>query len=85
MASTRDDTAVSWPAVSAAVALLTAQRARSCDSRAGIIGPVPAGEVITALEVIAGALLHVLSPDDDGAQALEALGLLAAGKDAGRP
>lgn len=77
--------AVSWPAVSAAVALLTAQQARSGDSHADVLGPVPAGEVIAALGIIAGALLHAVSPADDGARVLEALGLLAAGKDADRP
>ena len=70
-------TEVSWAAVSVAVALLTARRARSGDSQAVILGGVPAVEVLGALEVILVGLLEVMSPDDGGARVLKDLGLLA--------
>lgn len=77
MAGTKDDTAVSWPAMSAAVALLTARRAGSGHRQADIIGDMPPGQVITALEIIADAWLEIVMPGDTFAAALQLLGLAA--------
>ena len=82
MAGTRGDTAVSWPGVSSAIALLTARRAGSGDRQADILGDQSLSEVIAALEIIAAGFLQVLSPGDGGVQVLEDLGLLALGEGA---
>ena len=54
MARTRDDTAVDWPAVNTAVALLTAQRGGFGDSRADILRDADPAEVLAAMEILAG-------------------------------
>lgn len=59
MPETRNDTAVTWAAMSAAVALLTARRAGAGDRQADVIGDVPPGQVITALEIIADGAREV--------------------------
>jgi len=77
VAGTKDDTTVSWPAVSSAVALVTSLRARSGDSQADLIGDAEPGQVITALTVVSTVLLDALAPDSRGDVFLELLGLEA--------
>lgn len=85
MAEIQGSTGVSWAAVSAAVALLTARQVRSGDGQADLLGGQPPGEVIAALVVVAVAFLEVLSPGDGGAAVLRDVGWLAAAKDSGGP
>ena len=77
MAEIQGSTEVSWAAVSCAVGLVTARRTRSGDSQAAILGGMPPGAVIGALEVILVGLLEVMAPDDGGVWVLKDLGLLA--------
>jgi hypothetical protein len=77
VARTTNDAAVSWPAIAAAIGLLTAQHARSGDAQADIIGDVPPGQVITALAIIAIAWLEIVMPGDTFPVALQHLGLAA--------
>lgn len=77
MARATDDTAVSWPAFSSAVAVLTSLRARSGDSQAALIDGQPPGQVIAALAIISTALLKALAPDAGGDLFLGQLGLAA--------
>jgi hypothetical protein len=74
---TKDSTAVSWPAVSAAVALLTSHRAGSADAQADLVGDVPPGEVIAALEILGSVFLGALAPGGPGDRVLQFLGLRA--------
>jgi len=73
---------VSWPAVSTAVSLLSRQQLCPEVSRDALLDGQPRDDVAMALEIIAAAVIGVLSPDDRGARALEALGQLAAEKSA---
>ena len=50
------------------------------DAHAVIAGDLPASELVAALEVVATALLEVLSPADRGAWVLERFGWLAAAR-----
>jgi hypothetical protein len=68
---------VGWDGVASAVALLTAQRGGDWDLRTRIAESDPEGRLIIGLEVVASAALAVLMPEDEGARALEVLGLLA--------
>ena len=77
MARTKGGTVVSWPAVSAAVALLTSLRGGSDDLRADVIGDLPPAEVLAAMEIIAAALTGLMFPGDQGGRFLELLGLSA--------
>lgn len=77
MAGTKDDIAVSWPAMSAAVGLLAARRGGEGDRQADVIGDVPPGQVITALEIIADTWLEIVMPGDTFTAALQLLGLAA--------
>jgi hypothetical protein len=77
MARTKDDVAVTWPGVSAAVALLTSLRGGSADSRAEILADTPPGEVLGALEIFAAVFLAALAPGELGDQVLELIGLAA--------
>jgi hypothetical protein len=77
MARTRDDTAVSWRGVSAAVALLTLRQGGSDDPQADLIGDMPPGQVIAALEIIGSVFLDALAPDGRGDRVLEFIGLAA--------
>lgn len=77
MPETKDSTAVSWPAVSAAVGLLTARRAGSGDSQSDILGDVPPGQAIAALEILGDVFLDALAPGDLGDRVLEFIGLAA--------
>ena len=77
MAGTKDDTTVSWPAVSSAVALVTSLRARSGDSQADLIGDAEPGEVIAALTIVSTVLLDALAPDSGGDVFLQLLGVEA--------
>jgi hypothetical protein len=82
VARTGRSTVVPWPAVSAAVGLLTAAHAGSDDDQADILGDMAPAEVLEALKVIAVAFLDSLAPGDIGAGLLERLGLLAAAETA---
>lgn len=77
MTTTRDDTAITWPAVSSAVALVTSLRARSGDSQADLISDAEPGQVVAALTVVSTVLLEALAPDSRGDVFLELLGLAA--------
>ena len=85
MARATDDTAVTWAAFSAAVALLTSMRARSADSQADLIGDQRPEAVVTALVIISTALLEALIPDAGGDLFLQLLGLGALEHGTGRP
>ncbi len=76
MARAANDTGISWPAISSAVALLTSLRGRSGDSQADLIGSQPE-QVVTALVVISTVLLEALTPDAGGDLFLRQLGLRA--------
>ena len=76
MARTKD-AAVTWPGVSAAVALLTSLRGGSGDLRADVTGDLPEAEVLAAMEVLAAAFLNVLAPGGRGDHILELIGLAA--------
>lgn len=81
----RDTSAIGLEAVSAAVAVLTARQDPAADLRSGIAQTELPGRVILGLEIMASAALAVLGPEDKGARALEALGLLALTKGAEQP
>jgi len=61
-----------------AVALLARRQLAPEVLRENVLGDIPPGDVLEAMEVIAGVFLGMLSPDDRGARVLEALGLLTA-------
>jgi hypothetical protein len=84
MARTRDDTA-SWPALACAVGLLSRQQLGAAVSRDVLLAGQERDEVITAMEIIAAALLNVLFPADRGVLALQFLGLRALERDGGGP
>ena len=77
--------AVSWSAVGSAVALLTSLLAGAGDQQSAVLGDCPPGEALSALLVIAGACIEVLSSGDNGARVLEGLGLLALTRAAEQP
>jgi len=81
----RRDAVIGWEALSAAVALLTAERDGDQDLRARIAQDGSPDELIMGLQVMASAALQVLMPGDRGARALEGLGLLALERAAGAP
>lgn len=85
MAAIRGETAITWPAVSSAVALVTSLRASEGDSQAGLVGDAEPGHVITALTIVSTVLLDALAPDSRGDVFLELLGLAALEHGAGRP
>ena len=72
-----DDEAFTWPALSAAVGLLTARRACREISQAELLGDEPPERMISALVALAGALLGSL-PGDSGTRVLQGIALLAA-------
>jgi hypothetical protein len=73
----RRDAVIGWEALSAAVAVLAARRDGDANLRSGIVRDEAPERVILGLEIVAAAALAVLMPEDEGARALEALGLLA--------
>ena len=85
MAGTKDGTAIGWPAVSSAVALVTSLRARSGDPQAGLIGDAEPREVVAALTIVSTVLLDALAPDSGGDVFLELLGLAALRESTPRP
>ena len=80
--ATRHEPAVGWEALSAAVAVLAARRDAAPDLRDSIVRAEPPERVILGLEIVARAALSAPVPEDNGARALEALGVLAAKKGA---
>lgn len=73
-----DGAAVGWPAVSSAVALLTALREDEPVAPAEFTSGHAPGEVTAALAIIATALLNVAAPGETGDLALRNIGLVAA-------
>jgi hypothetical protein len=78
MATTGNGAAVSWPAMSTAVSLLSRQQLCPEVSRNALLeGGDGAGPVLAAMEIIAAALTGLMFPDDMGGCFLELLGLAA--------
>ena len=73
-----DDGPLSWQAMSCAIGLLT--RLELCREvpRSAVLDGQEPGEVLAAMELVAGALLEILYPGEQAAAALRALGHLAA-------
>jgi hypothetical protein len=77
-------TAVSLPAISAAVALLTRQHSCPDASRAEILDDSDPAEVLEAMEALAGGLLAGALPGDAGTTLLRRVGLLVADLEGGQ-
>jgi hypothetical protein len=70
-------TAPPWASVSAAVAVLTAERVGSRDELAAVVGDQVPGDVAVMLAAITNVILKALWPADEGAALLQQLGMVA--------
>lgn len=73
-ADRRSAEGVTWQAVSAAVAVLAVENSRSGDALAEVLGDADPVQVITALAIVAGAVLRLARPAAAGGAELGAEG-----------